>query len=234
MADEVATGPSLEELKDGARTALVARAEQEYKIWCDVFDTADRKAQATTTVASALLAAALAFIAKVDIGSSLFFRGSFTVITVALAVCIGCALWAMKVRETATPPSTQDSDDAYRNLFSASSIEAFGQHSIQAHDKLLAEWIAANESVCKVGNLKADWVSRAQRGLAVAAIVTVAVVVTVIWNPLSLPLKNDSTTVVDQLQQGGASAPSSRGGSVPATSPMPPSATASSTAAPNP
>ncbi|OUL70469.1 hypothetical protein [Paraburkholderia hospita] len=74
----------ISELKTGARRAAIERAEKQYKLHCDVYDTADRKAQATTTIAGALLAADLGFVARLSETPSPFALAMLIVITVAL------------------------------------------------------------------------------------------------------------------------------------------------------
>lgn len=189
------------ELHSDARTALLECAEREYEVWSDVYETADRKAQATMTIASALLAAALAFVAKVDAGSAVGFRLALTLITFFLAVSIFFALWAMRVRPTATPPSTEWSQDEYKDVLSAKTASDFDRARVLADEKLLKEWIEANQSVCEVGNEKADWVSRAQKALFAAAAVTFILVLFLIWNPLSLPLRNEPPNTTDLAKQ---------------------------------
>src|ERR1700758_4510257 len=79
-------------LQLAARQSAIERAEKEYKIQCDVYDTADRKAQATTTIAGALLAADLGFVAKLSETPSPFAQWALVAITGALGCSVLFAL----------------------------------------------------------------------------------------------------------------------------------------------
>ncbi|WP_157650762.1 hypothetical protein [Burkholderia ubonensis] len=185
-------------LQLAARRLAIERAEKEYKIQCDVFDTADRKAQATTTIAGALLAADLGFVAKLSEKPSLLAQSALVAITIALGCSVLMALWAMYARDSELPASGAETESKYANVMKQSTVDAFGTAEAELLDFLIEELKQANGSVADVSGKKACWVHRAQIALIVAAISTIALTLALIFWPDLLALKPNSDASSEQ------------------------------------
>ncbi|MEX3945580.1 hypothetical protein AB4Y44_39850 [Paraburkholderia sp. BR10937] len=185
-------------LQLAARRSAIERAEKEYKIQCDVYDTADRKAQATTTIAGALLAADLGFVAKLSETPSLFAQLALVAITGALGCSVLLALWAMYARDTELPASDLETEPKYASLLKLSTDDAYSTAEAELLDFLIEKLKRANESVADVGANKACWVHRAQKALIVAAVFTIALTLALIFNPDLLSLKSSSDVTAVQ------------------------------------
>jgi hypothetical protein len=185
-------------LRTGARRAAIERAEKEYKLQCDVFDTADRKAQATTTIAGALLAADLGFVSKLAETPSAVAQVILVIITAALGSSVLMALCAMFARDSELPASMAETEVKYGELLEVDTCEAFGSAEDSLLDQLLEALRKANVSVSTVSADKARWVHRAQISLIVAAGATIALTVALVFNPGLLSLKATETTSVEQ------------------------------------
>jgi hypothetical protein len=198
----------LDELRIAARRAAIERAEKEYKLQCDVFDTADRKAQATTTIAGALLAADLGFVAKLSDTPSLLTQLVLASITIALGASVLLALIAMFARDSELPASGKETELRYKSLMGQPTPEMFAVMEIDLHDFLLDELKQANESVSTVSGKKAQWVHRAQIALCAAAAVTIVLTLSQIWWPSMLTLKSDAaaTAAAKQAPVAGSEA----------------------------
>ncbi|SAK47950.1 hypothetical protein AWB80_01164 [Caballeronia pedi] len=177
------------ELQTVARRAAIERAEKEYKLHCDVYETADRKAQATTTIAGALLAADLGFVARLSERPSIFALTMLLVITIALGASVLLALWAMYVRDTEIPAIGPETVTHYDAILRQPSPESFERAERLFLDFLLKKLGTANESVSSVGARKAGLVHRAQQALIGAAFGTILLTLALIFNPNLLALK---------------------------------------------
>ncbi|CAN7795995.1 hypothetical protein LJR267_009631 [Paraburkholderia hospita] len=192
----------ISELKTGARRAAIERAEKQYKLHCDVYDTADRKAQATTTIAGALLAADLGFVARLSETPSPFALAMLIVITVALGVSVLLALWAMYVRDTEIPAVSDETASHYECILRQTTPDKFSDAEIELLDFLLKKLGVANASVSAVGGRKASLVHRAQQALIGAAFGTILLTLALTFNPNLLALKSTTYST-----SGRASAP---------------------------
>lgn len=183
MTTDIAT------LHCNARIAAIERAEKEYKLQCDVFDTADRKAQATTTIAGALLAADLGFVAKMSDAPGLLAQTALVAITVALGVSVLMALWAMYARDSNLPASVAETEPKYAKLMNQNAPDDFKAAEAELLDFLIGELKRANASVESVSKAKATWVLRAQIALIVAAFFTILLTLGLIAKPDLLAFK---------------------------------------------
>lgn len=83
----------------------IERAGAEYKSYCETWDTIDRKAQTTTTIAGAFLAAIFAFIPHFDVHAEPLLVVAILSVMLVLLFTILAALFAMRARESTLPPS---------------------------------------------------------------------------------------------------------------------------------
>ncbi|WP_157130435.1 hypothetical protein [Burkholderia pseudomallei] len=175
-----------------ARRSAIERAEKEYKLQCDVFDSADRKAQGTTTIAGALLAADLGFVAKLTDTPSALAIVILLLITGALGCSVLSALWALYARDSHVPATGGECESGYLKLISQASIGNFATAEIELLDFIIDKLNKANESVTKVAATKANWVHRSQQALILAAAATIVLTTGLIFDPKLLTL---ATTV---------------------------------------
>ncbi|MGF6770684.1 hypothetical protein P3T18_003163 [Paraburkholderia sp. GAS199] len=174
-----------------ARRGAIERAEKEYKLQCDVFDSADRKAQGTTTIAGALLAADLGFVSKLTDTPSPQAIFVLVVITVALGCSVLAAIWALFARDSEVPATGNECNPAYSNLVCQVSVETFSAAETALLDFVIDKMKSANDSVTRVAADKARWVHRSQQALIVAAAATIVLTILLIFNPKMLALKTD-------------------------------------------
>ncbi|MDI9698913.1 hypothetical protein QM312_23495 [Burkholderia cenocepacia] len=182
----------LQSMLAGARRAAIERGEKEYKLQCDVFDSADRKAQGTTTIAGALLAADLGFVAKLTDTPSPLAIVILLVITGALGCSVLMALWALYARDSDVPATGNECEPGYSKLISRTSAENFATAEAELLDFVIGKLKKANESVTTVAATKANWVQRSQHALFLAAAATIVLTTLLIFNPKLLTL---ATTV---------------------------------------
>ncbi|ANB73618.1 hypothetical protein AYM40_15575 [Paraburkholderia phytofirmans OLGA172] len=186
----------ISDLHQTARRSAIERAEKEYKVQCDVFDTADRKAQATTTIAGALLAADLGFVSKLSETPSLVAQVILVVITLALGCSVLMALCAMYARDSELPASGAETESKYKSLIAQTTSDNFSKAEIELLDFLLEKLQQANASVGVVSSKKADWVHRAQKALIAAAFATIVLTLALTFYPNLLALKSGSEPAV--------------------------------------
>jgi len=172
-----------------ARLAAIERAEKEYKLQCDVFDTADRKAQATTTIAGALLAADLGFVAKMSETPNLLAQIALVAITAALGASVLMALLAMFARDSNLPASVVETEPKYTRLMKQNTFDDFHIAEAELLDFLIGELKHANASVAQVSKAKANWMHGAQIALIAAATFTILLTLGLIAKPDLLAFK---------------------------------------------
>ncbi|TGP40550.1 hypothetical protein EN871_27710 [bacterium M00.F.Ca.ET.228.01.1.1] len=181
----------ISDLHNSARCAAIERAEKEYKVQCDVFDTADRKAQATTTIAGALLAADLGFVSRL-VEPSPIAQFMLVAITLALGCSVLMALYAMYARDCELPASGAEAEQKYMNVITKTTTDDFRVAETELLDFLLEKLLRANASVSGVSSEKAGWVHRAQKALIAAAFSTIALTLALTFYPNLLALKSTS------------------------------------------
>ncbi|WP_132376206.1 hypothetical protein [Paraburkholderia sp. BL9I2N2] len=200
-----------------ARRGAIERAEKEYKLQCDVFDSADRKAQGATTIAGALLAADLGFVSKLTDTPSLLAIVVLLVITGALGCSVLAALWALFARDSELPATGEECGPGYRKLVSQTSVDTYATAEFELLDFVIEKLKVANHSVATVAANKAGWVHRSQQALIVAAAATIVLTILLIFNPKMLAL----TTTVQVAPAVVPQAASTPTAAAPATSVSP-------------
>ncbi|MFM0502915.1 hypothetical protein [Paraburkholderia caffeinilytica] len=185
----------LSDLHNSARRSAIERAEKEYKVQCDVFDTADRKGQATTTIAGALLAADLGFVSRLS-EPSLIAQFMLVAITLTLGCSVLMALYAMYARDSELPASGAETEPKYKNLITKTTTDNFCVAETELLDFLLEKLLQANASVSRVSSEKARWVHRAQKALIAAAFATIVLTLALTFYPNLLALKSGSEPAV--------------------------------------
>lgn len=202
-----------------ARRSAIERAEKEYKLQCDVFDSADRKAQGTTTIAGALLAADLGFVAKLTDTPSALAIVILLLITGALGCSVLLALLALYARDSDVPATGAECEAGYSKLMSQLAVDGFATAAAELQDFVIDKLNKTNESVTKVAATKANWVHRSQQALILAAAATIILTTLLIFNPKLLTL---ATTVqvapVSASHTATNATVSAQGGPAPAAS----------------
>ncbi|MGY6255524.1 hypothetical protein ACXIVK_18845 [Paraburkholderia caledonica] len=189
-----------------ARRGAIERAEKEYKLQCDVFDSADRKAQGATTIAGALLAADLGFVSKLTDTPSGLAIVVLLVITGALGCSVLAALWALFARDSELPATGEECEPCFSKLVSQTSADSYTIAEAELLVFVIEKLKVANKSVMAVAAIKAGWVHRSQQALIVAAAATIVLTIFLIFNPKILTLTTTVQVTPDVAAQAATTA----------------------------
>ncbi|MDN7178579.1 hypothetical protein M0D69_11205 [Caballeronia sp. SEWSISQ10-4 2] len=150
------------------------RAEREYKSFCDTWDGIDRKAQITTTIAGAFLAALFTFIPRFDKHADVLLIVLVLTVMAVLLVSIAASLWALSARSSTLPPCASDFlPKLLTRIESESDMAQFKEKQLAMYQEWAGEWLEANASVDLANHSKSRPLWMGQVALFVAAVMTV-------------------------------------------------------------
>ncbi|WEY42047.1 hypothetical protein [Paraburkholderia sp. SUR17] len=180
---------ALLEKQQSALNYALGRAEAEYKSYCDTWESIDRKAQATITLAGAFLAAVFAFIPRFDGRAEPLLIVGVIAVMLELLFTISAALLAIKPRGSNLPPCVEDFGPALiSRIEKTESVEDFQAKQTQEYREWLEQWQDANDTVHSANLAKSACLQYSQNGLIVAAVCTVFIgVVVLISSTRELP-----------------------------------------------